>query len=335
MKNKKILVTGASGYIGSTFTYEALKKGFCVVGIDNFSNSSPLIISKLLDKFPKYFDFYEVDLRDKSQILNLFLKEQNLECIVHFAALKSVPDSQINAQLYQKNNVQGTRNLLAASEKVKIKKIVFSSTAAVYGEHKTQPVCENFLPKPESYYAQTKLECEEIIKKHSKQKGIGALSLRYFNPVASHRDYFIHEDYKNSSNLMSVIIKAATNKIDSLKIFGNDFDTRDGTGERDFIHISDLIDGHFFAIDKLTSFKSYDEINIGTGKGITVLEMIAAFKKYNNVEFNTEIVGRRDGDISRNFANTDKAARFLGWQSSYNLKDMCIDSWVSIQNEIK
>jgi UDP-glucose 4-epimerase len=255
--------------------------------------------------------------------------------VLHFAALKSVPESEEKFDLYWKNNVEGTKNLLEAIEINGIKNIIFSSSAAIYGEQEIQPINEEAQKKPVSNYALTKLESENHIKDYASNGIINAISLRYFNPVASHEDYVIYEDYTKSNNLMSVILQVAKKKIDVLKIYGNDYPTTDGTAERDFIHISDLIDGHFFALEKIGALENYIEINLGTGVSVSVLEMVKAFKKVNKIDFQVDFAARRKGDVSINYAEVDKAREVLGWKSSHNLEKMCKDAWEAIQNECK
>ena len=336
MKKNKLLVTGVAGYIGSTFTYEALKKGHEIIGIDNFSNSDDAIVTYFLNEYPDQFEFTELDLQNKAE-LNSILRQHvfNIDCVMHFAALKSVPESEEKFDLYWKNNVGGTKSLLEAIEINGIKNLIFSSSAAIYGEQEIQPINEEAKTKPVSNYALTKLESEKNIKNYASNGIINAISLRYFNPVASHQDYVIHEDYTKSNNLMSVILQAAKKKIDVLKINGNDYPTTDGTAERDFIHISDLIDGHFFALEKIGILENYIEINLGTGNSVSVLEMVKAFKKVNKIDFQVEFAARRKGDVSINYAEVDKAREVLGWQSSHNLEKMCKDAWEAIQNDYK
>tara|TARA_Y100000992_G_scaffold236326_1_gene167150 strand:- start:261 stop:1250 length:990 start_codon:yes stop_codon:yes gene_type:complete len=323
----KLLVTGAAGYIGGTFCYEALSKGYEVIGIDNFSNSEDKIINYFLRNYPNQFEFIELNLLNQKKLNSILGLQKNIDCVLHFAALKSVPESEEKSDLYWKNNVEGTKSLLEAMEFNEIKNIIFSSSAAIYGEQLIQPVNEEANTKPASNYALTKLESEKHIKEYALNRIINAISLRYFNPVASHQDYVISEDYTKSDNLMSVILQAATRKIKSLEIYGNDYSTDDGTAERDFIHISDLIDGHFSALDKIGTLENYTEINLGTGVSISVLEMVKTFKKVNKIDFQVSFAARRKGDISINYAQVDKARELLGWQSSHNLEKMCKDAW--------
>lgn len=327
----KLVVTGAAGYIGSTFSYEALKKGHKIIGIDNFSNSDDAIVSYFLKEYSDEFEFNELDIQNTTKLNSLFSLHRDADCILHFAGLKSVPESEEKFDLYWKNNVEGTKSLLEAMESNKIKNLIFSSSAAIYGEQEVQPIFENAKAKPVSNYAKTKAECEKQIKDCASKGIVNAISLRYFNPVASHQDHLIYENYTKSNNLLSVILQAATKKIKSVKIYGNDYPTNDGTAERDFIHISDLIDGHFSALDKIDTFESYIEINLGTGASISVLEMVQTFKKVNKIDFQVDFVARRKGDVSINYAQVDKARKFLGWQSSHNLEKMCIDAWEAIQ----
>jgi UDP-glucose 4-epimerase len=335
MKKNKLLVTGVAGYIGSTFTYEALKKGYEVVGVDNFCNSDDALVNNFLRNHADQFEFIELDLQNKAELNSVIRQHKNIDCVLHFAALKSVPESEKKFDLYWKNNVEGTKNLLEAIEINSIKNIIFSSSAAIYGEQEIQPINEEAQTKPVSNYALTKLESENHIKDYASNGIINAISLRYFNPVASHEDYVIYEDYTKSNNLMSVILQVAKKKIDVLKIYGNDYPTTDGTAERDFIHISDLIDGHFFALEKIGALENYIEINLGTGVSVSVLEMVKAFKKVNKIDFQVDFAARRKGDVSINYAEVYKAREVLGWKSSHNLEKMCKDAWEAIQNECK
>ncbi len=331
----KIIVTGAAGYIGSTFIYEALKKGFHILGIDNFSNSDDRIIKYLYSRYPHQFTFNKLDIRNKNEVNKVFEMYKNSFCVMHFAALKSIPESELKYDLYWKNNVVGTKNILEAMVVNGIKNLIFSSSAAIYGEQEIQPINEEAKTKPVSNYALTKLESENHIKDFASNQNINAISLRYFNPVASHEDYVIYEDYTKSNNLMSVILQAANKKIDTLKIYGNDYLTNDGTAERDFIHISDLINGHLFALEKIGTLENYIEINLGTGMSVSVLEMVQTFKIVNNIEFKVDFADRRKGDVSINYAQVDKAREVLGWQSSHNLEKMCKDAWKGIQNDLR
>jgi len=331
MIKNKLLVTGVAGYIGSTFTYEALKKGYEVVGVDNFCNSDDAIVDNFLRNHADQFEFIELDLQNKAELNSVLRQHKNIDCVLHFAALKSVPESEEKFDLYWKNNVEGTKSLLEAIEINGIKNIIFSSSAAIYGEQDIQPINEEAEPKPISNYALTKHQSETDIEDYALNGIINAISLRYFNPVASHEDYVIYEDYTKSNNLMSVILQVAKKKIDLLKIYGNDYPTKDGTAERDFIHISDLIDGHFFALEKIGTLENYIEINLGTGKSVSVLEMVKTFKKVNKIDFQVEFAARRKGDVSINYAEVYKAREVLGWQSSHNLEKMCKDAWEAVQ----
>jgi len=249
--------------------------------------------------------------------------------------LKSVPESEEFFDLYWQNNVGGTENILESMKTTGVKNIIFSSSASIYGEQETQPINEKAKPGPISNYALTKFESEKIIKKFASNGFINAVSLRYFNPVAAHSDLLVYEDYRNSNNLISVILKAAMKDIESVQIYGKDYCTYDGTAERDFIHMQDLINGHFCALQKIGTFENYIAINLGTGKSISVLEMIETFKKVNKIDFQVDFTTRRKGDVSINYAQVNKAKEFLGWQSSHNLEKMCKDAWEAIQNEFR
>tara|TARA_Y200000002_G_C22686987_1_gene666330 strand:- start:202 stop:1209 length:1008 start_codon:yes stop_codon:yes gene_type:complete len=335
MNNKKLLVTGSAGYIGGTFVYEALKKGFSIIGIDNFSNSNISTTNFFKKKYPKQFKFFEIDIRDRAKLNTVFKENKNTHSIMHFAALKSVSDSEEKFDLYWENNVFGTKNVLEVMKENEIKNIIFSSSAAIYGEQNEQPIPEDSKPNPKSKYALTKLESEKLISRFADKGILKAISLRYFNPVGSHKDSFIFEDFNYSSNLMSEILKVASMKKQALDIYGTDYPTNDGTAERDFIHIEDLIDGHFAALEKITHIKNYEVINLGTGLGVSVLEMVNTFKEINKLNFEVNFIERRKGDICVSFACVERAKEILDWESSYNLKKMCKDAWKVIQNEAK
>ena len=214
------------------------------------------------------------------------------------------------------------------------KNIIFSSSAAVYGEQKTQPIEESAQLNPQSFYASTKMACENLLEKYSNTTEINSICLRYFNPVGCHDGKVIKENFYKSGNLMSEILKASTENISVLEIYGNDYDTKDGTCERDFIHIQDLVDGHFSALKNIKELSGFSVINLGTGRSCSVLNLINIFKKENDVDFKLKYLKRRSGDISSSFADVKKAKNILNWQSKYSLEDMCKDAWYPIKNEI-
>ena len=329
-----LFITGAAGFIGGTFTYEALKKGYRVVGCDNFSNSKPETINKIKKIFPDSFTFYELDLKNFDD-LNRVVERESISQVIHFAALKSIPESEKYPKLYWENNLEGTRNLLQSMKQNEINELIFSSSASVYGQSHIQPITEQAEIKPVSVYAKTKAEAEKLINKSSLNSELKAISLRYFNPLGAHEDLLIFENpMTDFGNIMPKLLRVFLD-IDSIfSIFGNDYDTRDGTGERDYLHISDLIEGHFLALSHLKNISNYDVFNLGTGKGITVLELLNAFKNASNKDINTEVKDRRLGDVDICYSDTSKSNKILGWSAKKSLFDMCKDSIESIKKNI-
>ena len=329
-----LFITGAAGFIGGTFTYEALKKGYRVVGCDNFSNSKPETINKIKEIFPDSFTFYELDLKNTDD-LNKAIEQENIAQVIHFAALKSVPESEKYPKLYWENNLESTKNLLHSMKENEIKELIFSSSASIYGQSDIQPITEQAEIKPVSVYAKTKAAAEELIIESSLNSDLKAISLRYFNPLGAHQDLLIFENpMTDFGNIMPKLLRVFLD-IDSIfSIFGNDYDTRDGTGERDYLHISDLIDGHFLALSFLKNISNYDVFNLGTGKGITVLELLKAFEDASNKDINTEVKDRRLGDVDSCYSDPSKSNKILGWSAKKSLFDMCNDSIESIKKNI-
>ena len=331
-ESKYILVTGAAGYIGATFTYEALKKGYYVLGLDNFSNSNKKNIDLIRNAFPKHFAFYEVDLLS-NDLTERFKKYTNIHCVFHFAALKSVPESENQPERYIKNNVEGTQRLLKLMEILSIKKLIFSSSAAVYGDQEIQPIIETATPNPSSVYAKTKKRSEELISQITKKSDLKAISLRYFNPIGAHEDYLISDNFEISNgNIMTKLIRVATGLDEKLNIYGDDYHTVDGTGERDYIHISDIVNGHFKALEKLDLISQHEVYNLGTGTSASVLKLIKTLEDVNGLKIDYKIVSRRLGDLARCYADPSKAKAELNWEARYNLEKMCKDTWEAIKN---
>ena len=326
-----LLVTGAAGFIGGTFTYEALKKGYTVIGCDNFANSKPQTIKKIKKLFPDNFIFNEVDLKN-SDDLNKAVANKNITQVIHFAALKSIPESEQFPEKYWDNNLKGTENLLNVMKTNNIKEFIFSSSASVYGQSVKQPVKEESKVKPLSVYAETKAASEKLIKESALKGDMKAISLRYFNPLGAHSDLVVYEnpmtDFGNGiPKLLRVFLKIDND----FSIFGNDYSTRDGTGERDYLHISDLIEGHFLALSHLKNIAKYDVFNLGTGKGITVLELLNTFEKVSGMSIQKKIKKRRSGDIDVCYSDSSKSNKILGWSAERSLFNMCDDSIKSIK----
>ena len=334
MENKTILITGAAGYIGGTFAYEALKRGYKVIGLDNFSNSNKKNIILIKKTFPKHFTFYEIDLLDNNLIEKL-KRHTDIHSVFHFAALKSVPESEKNPDLYIKNNIEGTKRLLSLLQAYSIKRIIFSSSAAVYGDQDIQPIAETAALNPKSIYAQTKKLSEELIEKQAKLDKFKAISLRYFNPIGAHEDYVITDNFEGvNGNIMAMLIRVAIGLEEKLNIYGDDYPTADGTGERDYIHINDIVDGHFKALEKLNTIDKYEVYNLGTGSHASVLELIQTLENVIGQQIDYRITSRRSGDLARSYADPSKANRELNWEARYNLETMCKDAWEAIKNGI-
>ena len=334
MENKTILITGAAGYIGGTFTYEALKRGYKVIGLDNFSNSNKKNINHIKKIFPKNFTFYEIDLLDDNLIKKL-KRHADIDCIFHFAALKSVPESEKKPDLYIKNNIEGTKRILLLMHALSITRIIFSSSAAVYGDQEVQPIAETAVLNPKSIYAQTKKLSEELIEKQAQLDNFKAISLRYFNPIGAHEDYVITDNFEGTNgNIMAMLVRVAIGLEEKLNIYGDDYPTTDGTGERDYIHINDIVDGHFKALERLELIDKYEVYNLGTGSHASVLELIQTLENVIGHQIDYRITSRRSGDLARSYADPSKANRELNWEARYNLERMCKDAWEAIKNGI-
>ncbi len=327
-----ILVTGGAGYIGSHTCVELLEKGEEIVIVDNFSNSKPEVLDKIKDITGKKFKFYEVDLLDKTKLEKVF-QDNHIEEVIHFAGLKAVGESVKKPIEYYHNNITGTLVLLELMKKYNCKKIVFSSSATVYGNPKTVPIKEDFPLSTTNPYGSTKLMIEQILKDVAvADNEFSCILLRYFNPIGAHESGLIGENPNGiPNNLMPYIARVATGQYEKLNVFGNDYDTPDGTGVRDYIHVVDLAKGHIKAIEKARNMKGVEAYNLGTGKGYSVLDLVKTFEKVNNVTVKYEIVPRRPGDIAICYADPSKAKEELGWTAEKDVEDMCRDTWNFIQ----
>ena len=327
-----ILVTGGAGYIGSHTCVELLEKGEEIVIVDNFSNSKPEVLDKIKDITGKKFKFYEVDLLDKTKLEKVF-QDNHIEEVIHFAGLKAVGESVKKPIEYYHNNITGTLVLLELMKKHNCKKIVFSSSATVYGNPKTVPIKEDFPLSTTNPYGSTKLMIEQILRDVAgADSEFSCILLRYFNPIGAHESGLIGENPNGiPNNLMPYIARVATGQYEKLNVFGNDYDTPDGTGVRDYIHVVDLAKGHIKAIEKARNMKGVEAYNLGTGKGYSVLDLVNTFEKVNNVTVKYEIVPRRPGDIAICYADPSKAKEELGWTAEKDVEDMCRDTWNFIQ----
>lgn len=327
---KKIFVTGCTGYIGSHTCVELLQSDYEVIGLDNFSNSKPAVLDKIKAITGKEIKFYEGNMLDET-LLNKIFVENNIDAVIDFAAYKSVGDS-INIPIeYYTNNVSSVLTLLMVMKKHKVKSLIFSSSATVYGDVKVMPVTEDFpIGGTTNPYGTSKLFCENILSDLYKSDNEWNICIfRYFNPVGAHNTHLIGEEPGGiPANLMPFISKVATGELDCLNVFGNDYNTPDGTGVRDYIHIVDLAKAHIKGLERLDKDKKGMHIyNLGTGKGYSVLEMINAFERVNNIKVNYKIVGRRPGDVAICYANPEKAEKELGFVAKKTLEDMCRDAW--------
>ena len=323
-----ILVTGGAGYIGSHTCVELLDNNHNVIVVDNLSNSKKEAINRVEAITNKKVKFYEIDILDKKG-LDLVFKSNTIDAVIHFAGLKAVGESVEEPLKYYQNNITGTLVLLEVMKKHKIKKIVFSSSATVYGMNNVSPLTEELPLSTTNPYGTTKMYIERIISDTYKadNEWSGTL-LRYFNPIGAHHSGIIGEDPKGvPSNLMPFITQVAVGKRKKLSVFGNDYDTHDGTGVRDYIHVVDLAKGHLKALEFTMKNKTIEAINLGTGNGYSVLDMVGTFKIATNTKVPYQIIERRPGDIATCFADTKKAKELLGWETEKNLADMCRDSW--------
>ena len=319
----KILVTGGAGYIGSHTVVELVNNGYDVVIVDNFSNSKPSVIDRLREITGKEIKFYELDICEKEKLRSVFEKEQ-IDAVIHFAGFKAVGESVSKPLMYYRNNIDSTLSLLEIMNEFNVKKIVFSSSATVYGNPEELPIREASKLSTTNPYGTTKLYIEGILKDlYVSDNKWGIAVLRYFNPVGAHKSALIGEDPNGiPNNLMPYIVKVANGELPYLNIFGDDYDTLDGTGVRDYIHITDLANGHIKAIEYVLKNDGIDYYNLGTGHGYSVLEMVNTFKKVNNVDVPYKITSRRDGDIATCYADTTYAYEKLGFKAEYGLEEM-------------
>ena len=329
----KILVTGGAGYIGGTFAYEALKNNHKVLALDNFSNSKPEQIDNLKNIFEKNFEFCEIDLSIQSEQLSNCIKEFKPDVIVHFAGLKAVGESQNHPIKYWNNNVVSSINLIRAMAHNEVKKLIFSSSATVYGDSDQQPIPETAEIKSMSVYGSTKIAVERMFSEAARVGVIDVVSLRYFNPVGAHKEKIIYENpFDFPNNLMPRIIRVALGIDEELQIFGDDYETRDGSGERDYIHILDLIAGHFSAIEFILKNNGESIFNLGTGVSTSVYELIKTFESTNSIKIPYKICNRRAGDVAKCYADPKLALNELNWQAEYDLNEMCKDAWLGVKD---
>ena len=331
---KKILVTGGAGYIGSHTSVELLTAGKEIVIVDNFCNSKPEALDNIKKITGKDFPFYEVDLRDKEAVTRIF-EENDIECVIHFAGLKAVGESVEKPMEYYDNNLVSTLVLCEVMAEKNVKKLVFSSSATVYGDPHTVPICEDFPLHTTNPYGTTKLMIEQILRDiYVSDKDWGIVILRYFNPIGANKSGIIGEDPNGiPNNLLPYVAKVAAGELPELNVFGDDYPTVDGTGVRDYIHVVDLSLGHVCAVNKLEKNTGVFTYNLGTGNGYSVLQIVKAFEKASGRPVPYKIVPRRPGDIAACFADPKKAREELGWEAKYGIDEMCADGWRFVANK--
>ena len=328
MISRKILVTGGAGYIGSHTIILLIEAGYEIVIFDNFCNSSQEAIKRVEKIVDKKIVTIEGDVRNRDDLHKVF-KAHKIDSVIHFAGLKAVGESVEQPLKYYDNNVHGAAVLCEVMAEHDCRSIVFSSSATVYGDPHTTPIDENFPLSATNPYGRSKLFIEEILRDlYVSDKNWKIVLLRYFNPVGAHQSGTIGEDPNGiPNNLMPFISQTAVGKREYLSIFGDDYNTHDGTGVRDYIHVVDLADGHLKAINKIENFNAVMTINLGTGKGYSVLDMVQAFEKASGKTVPYKIAPRRAGDIAKCFANPSYAKEILGWEAKKGIEEMCEDSW--------
>ncbi len=325
----KLLITGGAGYIGSHTCVELLTAGHEVVVVDNLYNSSEVAVSRVEQITGKHVTFYKADILDEEGLSAIFEAERP-QAVIHFAALKAVGESVAKPLEYYTNNITGTLTLLRVMRAHDVRSIVFSSSATVYGDPATVPIREDFPLSATNPYGQTKLMNEQILRDLYRSDSTWKIALlRYFNPVGAHKSGLIGEDPSGiPNNLTPYITQVAMGKRECLSVFGNDYDTPDGTGVRDYIHVVDLARGHVAAVEKLASMDGgVLTLNLGTGRGCSVLEMVHMFEEVSGKKIPYKIVARRPGDIATCYADPSLAEKTLGWKAVRGLREMCEDSW--------
>lgn len=332
--NMKILVTGGTGYIGSHTCVELLNAGYEVVIIDNLYNSKLEVVDKIEQLTNKKFAFYENDVCDEEAVRRVFM-EHKIDAVIHFAGYKAVGESVAKPLMYYQNNIDSTIVLCKVMNEFNCKRIVFSSSATVYGDPASLPIKEDFPLSTTNPYGTTKLFIERILTDlqfADKEWSVGLL--RYFNPIGAHESGLLGESPNDiPNNLMPYIVKVANKELPHLNVFGNDYNTPDGTGVRDYIHVVDLALGHIKAVEKITQEKGVKTYNLGTGKGFSVLDLVKTFARVNEIDVPYVITDRRPGDIAACYADFAKARDELGWEAHKGIEEMCRDSWNFVKHQ--
>ncbi len=328
LKKMTLFVTGGAGYIGTHTTLQLLEAGHDVVVIDNLSNSNLEALRRVEALANRPVTFYEGDILDRTLLDDIFT-EHSIDAVIHFAGLKAVGESVSEPLRYYENNVVGTTVLLHAMTDHGVKRIVFSSSATVYGLPETTPIDESFPLSATNPYGRTKLMIEDILRDVSVADPSWSIALlRYFNPIGAHESGRIGEDpFDIPNNLMPYITQVAVGRLNELSVFGDDYDTPDGTGVRDYIHVVDLADGHLKALDYVMDHTGAEAFNLGTGTGYSVLDLVQAFEAESGKAVPYKVTPRRPGDIATCFANPSKSKRVLGWEAKHDVRAMCRDAW--------
>ncbi len=325
----RILVSGGAGFIGSHTCVELLNQGYDVTLFDDFSNSSEEVVSKIKEITGKDLKCFKCDMKDKKALEKVFKKDK-YDALIHFAGYKAVGESVAKPLMYYENNLFGSVNLFELCKKYEVNKIIFSSSATVYGLSENMPLKEDAPLSVTNPYGRTKLIIEGILEDMAKaEKQFSIVVLRYFNPIGAHESGLIGEDPNGiPNNLMPRLLDVVRGKAGCLMVYGGDYPTPDGTGVRDYIHVTDLAEGHICALRyAFSGFTGIDAFNLGCGRGVSVLELINTFEKVNNVKINYKIVDRRPGDVAENYADVSKAKSILGFTAEKTVEDMCRDSY--------
>jgi UDP-glucose 4-epimerase len=323
-----ILVTGGAGFIGSHTCVDLLNRGYDVVVADNYSNSSPCALTAVRELAGRDFAVHEVDIRDSGRLDEIFVAH-GIDAVIHFAAYKSVRESVRRPLEYYGNNVGGTIGLLSAMVRHGVRKLVFSGSCSIFGARHSDPIGEDFATGPTNPYASTKLICEQILQDTCRPvPAMSAISLRYFNPIGAHPTGVLGEDPKGvPSNVLPYMMQVAAGRRQKLQVYGGDWETRDGSGVRDYVHVMDVAEAHCVGLDHLDGETGVRAFNLGTGVGISVLELIAAFEAVSGVTVPYEVVGRQPGDVATLVADPTQLEKAWGWRTSRDLRAMCADAW--------
>lgn len=324
----RIVLTGGAGYIGSHTLVKLLANGHDILVLDNYANSAPEALKRVRNMTNRDFQSEEIDIRDQDLMVRAF-NAFRPEAVIHFAGLKAVGEGEAKPLEYYDVNIGGTLSLIRAMNASGCDKIIFSSSATVYGDPDYLPIDENHPCRPANVYGRTKYMAEQVIEDWARANSEkSAVLLRYFNPVGAHESGLIGEDPKGiPNNLMPFIAQVAAGQREELTIFGDDYDTRDGTGLRDYIHVTDLAQAHVAALDYAANQSGKEVFNIGTGYGTTVKEALAAYTRACGRDIPAQVIARRPGDVAACYADPRKALRVLGWQATHNINEMCVSSW--------